>query len=171
MLPFMAAAARLAAALLFVVPSALAQDPSTIQVAITVADQTGAVIPDAHIGIIPMPASVASSNSWLDYAHHAAEPASSHTDPHGEALLILAEGNYVLSISARGFMRDYEKIEARPDSPQPLHVILKVEWYSGPILVNDAGLGIPTAPVSLNTFIPLEPLQPITLKPRRVRAR
>ncbi len=164
-------AARLATVLLVVLASALtAQNTPTNQVVIAVVDQTGAVIPGAHIGIVQLPEVIASEGERLRYASTTPEQATADTGPDGRATVDLGKGSYVVTISARGFQRYSEKIKVAGEASQNLRATLVVGYaYSGPVV--DTRPVIPTEPTSLTASIPLESLQTTTLKASRIRRR
>jgi hypothetical protein len=169
MLPAMAAV-RLTAALLVVIATAVTgQNTSTTQVVITVVDPTGAVIPGAHIGIIPLPASVRSDGDWLDYARTGAKEASTKTDRSGEATISLAKGSYAITITSPGFERHAERIDLADESGRSLRETLLIDSRpTGPVVTPQ--FVIPLEPTSLDALIPLDPLQTITFT-HRVRRR
>lgn len=164
------AAARLAASLLVFLTTALtAQNTSTSQVVITVIDQSGAVIPGAHIGIVALPEVVPGDGDWRHYAWSAPEQTSTETNASGEAAVGLARGSYAAVITVPGFKRGYEKIEGG-DASQFLRATLVVAPTEDPISIKDERPEVPLEPTFLNIFIPLVPLQ--TVAPtRRLRRR
>jgi hypothetical protein len=117
----MAAVRSVAAVLLVVLASTLtAQTASKGQIVVSVFDQSGAVTPSAHIGIIRLPSVLPNDSDWLHYALHASEQASAHTDAYGRATVGLAKGIYAITIAANGFQRHLEKIEIRDEPSQAL---------------------------------------------------
>jgi PEGA domain len=166
--------ARFAAVLLGVVSTALsAQSTSTGQLVITVIDQSGAVIPGASIGIIQLP--VANPQSpynldWIDYARHASVQTSTRANTSGVGTFSLAKGNYAISIAEEGFERFFERIEIRDESNQSLRATLVIVNGGCGVCVKETA-PIPLEPAVLNTLIPLESLQRITLFPTPVRRR
>jgi hypothetical protein len=168
----MAAVRSLAAVLLVVLASTLtAQNASTGQVVVSVIDQSGAVIPGAHIGIIRLPSVVPNDGDWLHYALHASEQASAHTDAYGGATVGLAKGIYAITIAANGFQRHLDRIEIRNEPSQALRATLLLADCTNCVEVTP-GITIPLEYASsLNIFIPLEPLQTITVTNARVRRR
>jgi hypothetical protein len=167
------AAARLAAVLSLVLAVALAaQDTLTSQVAITVIDQSGAVIPGAHIGIVQLPAVITNYGDLLQYAFTAPEQAPTRTNANGEVAVGLTKGSYVITIFANGFRRYVDRIEIRDEAGESLRFTLVIDqqYLRGDCMAN-CGPQIPLEPTSLNVFIPLEPLQTIALRARRVRRR
>jgi hypothetical protein len=167
-------AARFAAVLLGVLATALsAQNTSTGQVVITVVDQSGAVIPGASIGIIQLPVAnppIPNNFDWVDYALHASEQISTRANTSGEGTFSLAKGSYAVSIAAEGFARFFERVEIRDESNQSLRATLVLaDGGCGVCVVK--GIDIPLEHAILNTFIPLESLQTITLNATRVRRR
>lgn len=163
------AAARLAAVVLVFVASALtAQDTSRGSVVITVVDQSGAIISGAHVGIIQLPS--VKQDDWLNYALHAAEETSAHTDADGKATVVLAKGSYAIAITQRGFKHYFERIEIRDESSQFLRATLVVGHLMCGVCVRPSP-EIPLERTSLNILIPFEPLQTITLKLGRMPRR
>lgn len=168
----MAAVRSFAAVLLIVLASILtAQNASTGQVVITVVDPPGAPIPEAHIGIIWLPVAALNDGDWLNYALHATEQASTRSNASGEATIHLAKGDYAIAIAANGFKRYFQRIEIRDESSQAIRATLPIATYSGPVEVMPMPIEIPVEPVYLNIFIPLEPLQTITVTGARARRR
>jgi hypothetical protein len=170
----MAAVRSHAALLLIVLASTLtAQNASTGQVVITVIDQGGAAIPEAHIGIIGLPSAVPNDGDWLHYSLHASEQASAHTDASGKATVGLAKGSYVISIAAPGFQRYLEKIEIQDGLSQALRATLVV-GRGGCVPADCLSPLLPEIPLEhapLNIFIPPESLQTMTPTAVRVRRR
>ena len=168
----MAAVRSFAALLLIVLASTLpAQNAPTGQVVITVIDQSGAVIPGAHIGIIGLPNTAPNDGDWLNYALHAAEQASAHTDASGEARVGLAKGSYAIAIAAQGFQRQFEQIEVRDEPSQAIRATLAIGLGCTACVTVQPDHEIAVEHRSLNTFIPLEPLQTIAVTNARVRRR
>lgn len=167
------AAARFAAVLLVVLAATLAaQDSSTGQVVITVVDTSGAVVPNARIGMIQLPSVTSNDADWLNYALHAAEQGSVHANAYGEATVAVAIGSYALSITAPGFRRHLERTVIQDGSKLPLRVALVVDQV--PNIRGDCmscTSYIPLEHAILNTLIPLEPLHTIALTTTRVRRR
>ena len=166
------AAARLAAVLLVVFATDLAaQGISTGEVVITVIDSSGAFIPGARIGITQLPSVIPNDSDWLHYALTAPEQASTRAGAYGEATVGLAKGSYAVSIAASAFKRYFEKIEVRGESHLFLRATLALDQQhsvrgdcmacGGPEILLES--------TSLNIFIPLEPLQALTLKAVRSR--
>jgi hypothetical protein len=168
----MAAVRSFAAVLLIVLASILtAQNASTGQVVITVVDPPGAPIPEAHIGIIWLPSAALNDGDWLNYALHATEQASARSNASGEATIHLAKGNYAIAIAANGFKRYFQRVEIRDEPSQALRATLPITTYSGPVEVMPMPIEIPVEQVYLNIFIPLEPLQTITVTGAQARRR
>lgn len=169
------AAGRIAAVLLIVLAATVtAQNASTGRLVITVGDPSGAVVPGAHIGIIWLPRATPNDGDWLHYAYRASEQASAHTDASGEATVGLAKGSYVITISATGFKRYFERIEIRDETNQILRATLHIGDSCPPLpcLVEARDITIPLErDPPLNVFIPLEPLQTMTPPAARVRRR
>jgi hypothetical protein len=167
----MAAVRSLAAVLLVVFASTLtAQNTSTGQVVVSVIDQSGAAIPGAHVGIIRLPSVVPNDGDWLQYALHASEQTSAQTDAYGGATVGLAKGFYAITIAASGFKRHSERIEIRDEPSQALRATLLLGSCTNCVEVRP-GIPIPLEHASLNIFIPLEPLQTITVTNSQVRRR
>jgi hypothetical protein len=165
-------AARFAAVLLGVLAIALrAQNTSTGQVVITVADQSGAVIPGASIGIIQLPVAdppIPNNFDWVHYALHASERISTHANTAGEGTFSLAKGSYAVSVTAEGFARFFERVEIRDESNQSLRATLVLaDGGCGVCVVK--GIDIPLEHAILSILIPLQSLQTITLNATRVR--
>jgi hypothetical protein len=158
------AAARLAAALLVALATALtAQNTSTNQVVITVIDTSGALIPGAHVGIVRLPDVIPNDGDWLHYASTAPEQATTQTDGHGETTVGLAPGIYAISIAAPGFKRYFKRIEIRDESNQSLRATLAIDSRPiGPVVTMEPAVTLELEPTSLNVFIPLEPLLTVT---------
>jgi hypothetical protein len=175
--PFLAAVRSVATVLLILHCSSLtAQNASTGQVVITVIDQSGAVIPGAHIWIIRQPSVVPNEGDSLHHALHASEQASAsasaNTDAHGEATVGLAKGVYAITITATGFQRHLEQMEIRDEPNQALRTTLLIAGTCSPCVTVAPEIEIPLEHTSsLNIFIPLEPLQTITVTNARVRRR
>ena len=137
---------------------------------ITVIDLSGAFVPGANIRIVWLPGAAQKDSDWLHYAFHASEQATAHTDATGEATVGLAKGNYAIAIVAQGFRPYFERIEIRDQPSQSLRATLVVGSCTQCVEVS-SGIEIPVEHVSLNIFIPLEPLQTITVTNARVRRR
>jgi len=162
------AAVRLAAVLPLTLAVALtAQNTSTSQVAITIADPTGAVIPGAHVGIIQLPSVIPIDGDWRNYEFTAPEQASIQTDGSGAVAVGLAKGSYAITIVANGFKRYFERIEVGNEPTQSYRATLVIDSFRGVIATMEV---IPLEPSSLDVFIPIEPLQPVTFS-RRFRRR
>jgi len=166
------AAGRLAAALVFACATALAaQTTSTSQIVVTVVDTTGAVVPGAHIGVVPLPASFPNGVGWLQFASTGSEQTSTESDRLGEATVSLAKGSYAVRIRARGFRQEFERVDIGDEPGQVLRVAVTAapEFFgSGSPNVSPEPAIVQPESISLNTLIPLEPLQTITFC-RRVR--
>jgi hypothetical protein len=173
--PFHMAAARIGAVLLVVLAANLAaQNASTDRIIVSVVDPIGAIVPSAHIGIIWLPSAAQNDGDWLHYAHHASEQASANTDASGKATVDLAKGNYVIAISAKGFMSYLERIEIRNETSQILQATLRIGDSCPPspcpVEVRDTTIPL-ERDYSLNIFIRFEPLQTMTPPAMRVRRR
>jgi hypothetical protein len=161
------------AAVRFIAAVALIGFASTVtaqNIAITVLDPSGAVIPGAHIGIISLLGAARNDSDWLHYALFASEQATAHTDAAGKATADLAKGSYVISIAAPGFQRYIERIEVQDGLSQSLRPTL-LPGNSGCTVCVTTGTMIPLEQSYLNIFIPLEPLQTLTVAPARARRR
>ena len=140
-------------------------------IVITVVDQSGAVIPVARIGIVLLPGAALNQSDWPNYALHASEKATAFTDASGKAIVDLAKGSYAVSIAAPGFNRYTERIEVQDGLDQSLRRTLHIAVGICTVCLT------PEIPIPLehaphpNNFIPLEPLQTITVTPIRVRRR
>jgi hypothetical protein len=167
------AAARIVAVLPVVLVATLTAQTALIgRVLVTVVDPTAAVIPGAHIGIIRLPSDAPNDGDLLHYAHHASEQASADTDGSGEANLGLAKGSYAVAVSAKGFNEYVTRIEIRDETSQIVRATLRVGDSCPPLpcLVEASENPVPLERDSfLNEFIPLEPLQTMTLPAVRVR--
>ena len=166
------ASARFAAVLLVVLATALSAQPtSTGQVAITVVDPSGAFIPGATVGILPLPVDSLSFKDvgWRDYAVHAPERISTSANASGEATVSLARGSFAISITAPGFVPYVEELEVRDGSNRSLRVTLVVGGACTLCVTIDEP--VPLESSVFNILIPLEPLRTITLKAIRGRRR
>lgn len=169
MLSAMAAVRIFAVVLVAFALSLAAQNTSTSRLDITVVDQSGAVVPGAHIGIIQLPAAIPNDGNWRDYAYTAPEQTSTKTDPNGKATVTLTKGGYAVAVSAPGFKHDYEMIDVADESSHSLRATLNVGAIGGPFVVVDKRPGIPLEPTTLTALIPLEPFQAVAVQAHRVR--
>ena len=163
-------AARLSAILLIALAATLsAQTPPTNQVAITITDPTGAVIPGARVSIIQLPDALPPDNDWRTYAHREPAKITAVTDSAGAKTLSLAAGSYAIAVSAPGFKQDIKKIDVPEDSHQPITiaVVLVVSSFSGPAVVQEPE--IPLEAEFPDFSIPLQPLP--TIRPASTRVR
>ena len=155
-------AARIAAiALALISSAALAQQPARVTLTVTVTDQSGALIPGAHV-------TATRADSGLR-SEAIADPAGPST---GQATLQLEPGIYTLRVQAKGFKyweeRNVElKTATRRTYALPIDDIhppctLPCE----PILF----LVIPAEHPQLTTEIPMMPLQQMAPPARRLRS-
>lgn len=169
----MAVVRSFAALFLIVLASTLtAQNAPTGQVVITVIDQTGAAIPDAHIRLVSLPSAIPSDSDWLNYAFHTSEQTLAHTDATGEATIGLANGAYAVAITAQGFRGYFERIEIREGMSRSVRATLAIgSGCTECVTVQpDHEIRVEHG-VSLSIFIPLEPLQTIIVTNARARRR
>jgi len=140
-------------------------------IVITVVDQSGAVIPGARIGFVLLPGAALNQSDWPNYALHASEKATAFTDASGKATVDLAKGSYAVSIAAPGFNRYTGRIEVQDGLDQSLRRTLHIAVGICTVcLTPEIPIPLEHAPPP-NNFIPLEPLQTITVTPIRVRRR
>jgi hypothetical protein len=160
----MAAARYFAAVVLILLASAVAAQ----NVVITVTDQSGSVVSGAHVSIIGLPG-LANDSDWFQYALHSSAQASVETNNAGEAIVDLAKGNYAISVGATGFKLLFKRIEIQDRPSQAIQATLLIS-NSGCGVCVVPGVTIPLEPLpGPDIFIPLEPLQTISVPNSRVR--
>jgi len=87
------------------------------------------------------------------------------TDVSGKASLNLGTGSYVVDVSAVGFRRYLEKIEARDNLIQTVRAELFLEGTCSPRLTQGQDLEVPLARMYLpDIVIPLGPLESICVR-------
>ena len=162
-------AARLSAILLIALATTLAaQTPSTNQLAVTITDTTGAVVPGARISIIRLTDAIPPDSEWRSYALRESAKVTAVSDSAGGRTFSLAAGSYAIAINADGFRRDTKKIEVGEDLNQPITVAFVLQMEDQDYF----GFGGPDIPVEaefLDISIPFQPLQ--TIRPASTRVR
>jgi hypothetical protein len=98
-------------------------------------------------------------DDWFDYARHAKEQTSTHTDASGKAAFALSKGSYAVVTLFAGFGSHFDKIEVRNEPMESFMVTIYPD-FGGPVTVDASG--IPLESPSPNVFIPLETLQPVS---------
>jgi hypothetical protein len=163
-------AARLSAILLIALAATLsAQTPPTNQVAITITDPTGAVIPGARVSIIQLPDAIPPDNDGRTYAHRESAKVTGFSDSVGEATFSLAPGSYAIAITAPAFKPDERRIDVSDNSHQPSTMTFALQvGISGPV-VEVQGPEIPLEAEFPDFSIPLQPLP--TIRPTSTRVR
>jgi hypothetical protein len=147
------AAARIAAALLLVVFSAIlaAQRPAQVHIKVTVTDTAGGIVQGAQIEI-------RSESGMVE--------ASAKTGADGSASLDIASGSYILSAAARGFEPQREDVVAEGDSDHVISLFIdERDAICSPCIATMPD--IPLASAELEEFIPLLSLR--TLYPLPLR--
>lgn len=121
-------------------------------VSFEVKDSTGAAIPNAHIVILDQSDGLTNGKK---------------SDALGRAEFVLARNRqYKATVSANGFNSFVESFELESDIT--IAVVLKVGFYSGPIVV-EPETAIPLEHSYMVIELPMQPLNLLQLQPRRIR--
>lgn len=159
------ATVRYSCVLAFLLATSLgAQSSPPSQVVISVVEASGTVVSGADVEIIRLPLASPNGDDWFDYARHATEQTSTHTDVSGKAAFALSKGNYAVVTSFAGFGSHFDKVEVREEPMQSFMVTIYPD-FGGPVSVKVVCpelCGFPLESPSPNVFIPLETLQPIS---------
>jgi hypothetical protein len=103
----------------------------TTSIVLSVKDQSGAAVANAHVQIVPPPDNIGKNLA---------------TDGDGKLSLGVPPGNYDLRVESSGFMTATKRIEAIAATPQVIEIVLKVgSCPPGPCLMvsNDVSVSFP----------------------------
>jgi hypothetical protein len=103
----------------------------TTSIVLSVKDQSGAAVANAHVQIVPQPDNIGKNLT---------------TDGDGKLSLGVPPGSYDLRVESSGFMTATKRIEAIAATPQVIEIVLKVgSCPPGPCLVvsNDVSVSFP----------------------------
>jgi len=90
----------------------LAQEAvKTASIVLAVKDQSGAIVPYAHVQIVPSPNNIEKNQT---------------TDTDGKLSLDVSPGSYELTVESPGFVTSSKRIEAKPGTHQAVDIVLKV---------------------------------------------
>jgi hypothetical protein len=112
-----------------VLPAEESGNSASIEIDVT--DQSGAVVPNAKVLILPLPNEGGKILS---------------TDSAGKLELDLAPGNYLLRMQVPGFRRARRPIEVKPGTHQFISIVLEVKSCSPCVMVTTMPLGFPLPP-------------------------
>lgn len=144
--------ARLATSLLAICSLAAgAQENPKSHLLIHVIDPVTAPIPEAAIQI----SSTASTAT------------QAKTDAYGYADVSIDPGEYRLIVSAPGFAISRQNIAVSGSHSQPIEIRLNIGAISGPNIV--APVNLSTEPLIIEASIPVEPVEMLPIRPRRLR--
>src|SRR5882762_8815150 len=83
----------------------------TASIVLAVKDQSGAIVPYAHVQIVPSPNNIGKNQT---------------TDTDGKLSLDVSPGSYELTVESPGFVTSSKRIEAKPGTHQAVDIVLKV---------------------------------------------
>ena len=153
------AVARIAAIALALLPcTTLAQQPEMGAITVTISDQTGAIIPGAHV-VVSGKATALRSETMSDGS--------------GEAVLRVYQGSYDLAVKARGFAT-YANNAVEVTNQTHIAVILRIDPRSQGCTLPCDGFSEPYLPLEhsqVEVEIPLMPVQQFPLPAKRLRSR
>lgn len=135
---------------------ALAQDHAKAALTVVVKDQSGAIIPGAH---------VVATNQATGLRFEST--ADTSFDSIGQAVLHLDQGTYELTVTAKGF-EQYQEKETAVTAETHRDVTLRV-GSCGPCVVVQDGPVIPLERMQVEVDIPLIPMQQLVLPAKRLR--
>ncbi|HYB61750.1 MAG TPA: carboxypeptidase-like regulatory domain-containing protein [Methylomirabilota bacterium] len=105
-------------------------------IVLSVKDQTGAGIPNAHVQIVPSPSNIQDKLT---------------TDSHGELSLDVSPGSYEVTVESLGFAKAARRVKVKGDTPQTINIVLKV-WLCSqcPIVTNVFAVPFPAKSLAVS---------------------